>query len=358
MKYQKRKKKLPILLVVLLDILLTGAILVTFAFFHHVYPRMAAQRELEQLLQQTPPATTQAPTLPPETTAAPEETTVPAEETTEPTEPDNRTPWQIKFQDHFTDEVVMTENSYSSPEVSITIEKIKTNVNGNPVIYYVADVYIASLDNFATYTAYNQIVYYGCQNPVSMTKDTGAIFAVNGDYITVQKSGFMIRNGDVFVADRNNSICALLPDGSMETYDQGTYEVEDILAKDPVQVWSFGPSLLDENGKAKEEYETLSGVAGVHPRCAVGYFEPGHYCFIVVEGRRSNSVGLRLTQLAEIFEELGCTVAYNLDGGASAVMVYDHKVVNARSNGGRDVGDILYITDSYYNKPEGSQEGN
>ena len=352
---KKRKKQLPLWAVCLLDALLIGAILVTFAFFHHVYPRMVAQRELEQLMQATEPAQTEPATLPTET-QAPAETTEPPQETTEPTEPDNRTEWQIKFADKFTEDVVMTENSYSSPEVSITIEKISTTVDGNPVTYYLADVYVASLDNFRTYTAYNQFVYYGAQDAIGMSKATGAIFGVNGDYATVQKSGFVVRNGNVLLSDRNNNICVLFPDGTMEAYEQGTYNVEDVLAREPVHVWSFGPNLLDAEGHAKTGYETSSGLAGAHPRCALGYYEPGHYCFIVAEGRRNNSVGLWLTQLAQIFEELGCKLAYNLDGGASAVMVYDHNRVNTPSNGGREIGDLLYITDSYFNLPPESQE--
>lgn len=352
---KKRKKQLPLPVVFLLDALLLGSILVTFAFFHHVYPRLIAQQELEQLMQNIQPAQTEPATQPTET-QVPVETTEPPQETTVPTEPDNRTEWQIKFADKFTDTVVRTENSYSSPEVSITIEKISTNVDGNAVVYYLTDVYVASLDNFRTYTAYNQFVYYGAQDALGMTRDTGAIFAVNGDYATVQKSGFVVRNGNVLLSDRNNNICVLFPDGTMEAYDQGAYNVEDILARDPVHVWSFGPNLLDAEGHARTEYVTSSGVSGIHPRCAVGYYEPGHYCFIVAEGRNNNSVGLRLTQLAEIFEELGCKVAYNLDGGASAVMVYDHKRVNTPSNGGREIGDILYITDSYYNLPTQTQE--
>ena len=196
---KKRNKQLPLWAVCILDALLIGVILVTFAFFHHVYPRMVAQRELEQLLQNTVPAQTEAVTQPAQT-QAPTEATEPPQETTQPTAPDNRTEWQIKFADKFTEDVVMTENSYSSPEVSITIEKISTSVDGNPVTYYLADVYVASLDNFQTYTAYNQFVYYGAQDAIGMTKATGAIFAVNGDYLTVQKSGFVVRNSDVLLS--------------------------------------------------------------------------------------------------------------------------------------------------------------
>lgn len=347
MKFLKKKKKKPLWLVLIADALLIGVILVTFAFFHHVLPQIVSHYQWEQAqLNATEPPVTEPPVTEPPETTEPEVTTEP----TEATEPDLRTEWQKKFEDHFTDEVILMPDSYSSPEVSITVETIKTEINGNPITYYLADIYIASIENFRTYTAYGDVVYYGAQDPVGMTIDTNAILAINGDYMTVQKEGFLVRNGTVYASDRNNSICVLFPDGTMEAYDQGTYEIDDILAREPIQVWSFGPSLLDENGQVKEEYDMLSGVNGVHPRCAVGYYEPGHYCFVVVDGRQKHSVGLRMNQLAQIFADLGCTVAYNMDGGASAVMMFDQRIVNKQSND-RDLGDILLITDSFYHMP-------
>lgn len=352
MKYLKRKKQKPMWIVVVADVLTVALILLVFAFFHHVLPRMLVQQRSEQLQQdvtqqtQTQPDQTQAP--PTEMSTQPEDTTEQSE-TIETTQPDPRTEWQKKFEEHFTDDVCLTDNSYSSPEVAITVEKIKTVINDNPVTYYLADIYIASVDNFQTYTAYGDVVYYGAQDPVGMTRDTNAILAINGDYITVQKEGFLVRNGEVYASNRNNSICVLYPDGIMEAYDQGTYEVEEILARNPIQVWSFGPSLLDENGQVKESYDLLNGVNGVHPRSAVGYYEPGHYCFVVVDGRQSHSVGLRMNQLAQIFADLGCKVAYNMDGGASSVMMFDQRIINKQSNS-RDLGDILLITDSYFHQ--------
>ena len=352
MKYLKRKKKQPLWLVILADLVAIGLILVVFAFSHHVLPQILARHEAQ--MNATEPTVTQpVETEPPATSepTEPEETTEP----TEATEPDLRTEWQKKFEEHFTDEVILMPDSYSSPEVSITVETVKTEINGNPITYYLADIYIASIENFQTYTAYGDVVYYGAQDPVGMTIDTNAILAINGDYMTVQKEGFLVRNGTVYASDRNNSICVLYPDGTMEAYDQGTYVIEDILAREPIQVWSFGPSLLDENGQVKEEYDMLSGVNGVHPRCAVGYYEPGHYCFVVVDGRQKHSIGMRMNQLAQIFADLGCTVAYNMDGGASAVMMFDQRLVNKQSND-RDLGDILLITDSFYHMTT-EQEG-
>ena len=367
MKYLKKKKCKPLLLVVLADLVMIGLVLCTFAFFHHVQPQLAAKcaAEQAQVSKQEAPAVQPEDAVVPELEepSASESADVPADVSTDPVEeeipedpipepePDLRTEWQKKFEDHFTEEVVITENSYSSPEVSITIETVNTTVGGNPVTYYLADVYIASMENFKTYTAYGEVVYFGIQNPVDMTIDTNAVFALNGDYMTVQKEGFLVRNGTVYESDRNNGVCVLYPDGTMATYDQGTYVIEDILAQNPVQVWSFGPSLLDENGKVKEEYEIIYGVNGIHPRSAVGYYEPGHYCFVAVDGRQKHSVGMRLNELAQIFEDLGCKVAYNMDGGASSVMLFDQRIYNKQSND-RDLSDILLITDSFYHAEE------
>ena len=338
-------------LVILLDILVGGLIILTFAFFHHVLPAMITERSRqEQLLQPTEPVVivTEAPVVTEPPVVETQAETVPSTEA--PTEPDNRTEWQIKFAEHFSDEVILTENSYKSPEVSITIDTCETTQDGHPVVYYVADIYVASIDNFVTKVANDDMSYYSTQNSGALDKAANAILSICGDFLTYQKGGFMMRNGEIYVDDHNlNSICVLYSDGEMETYDGKTYKIDAIKENDPVQVWSFGPALLDENGETRAKYTVSSTVAQRNPRSAVGYYEPGHYCFVVVDGRQKHSAGIKIPQLAAIFEELGCKVAYNLDGGGSAVMMFDHKTFSKQSNGAdRKLGDLLVIRDSYY----------
>lgn len=346
------RRHMPLVLVAVLDVLVGGMVILTFAFFHHVLPAINTERtRQEQLLLATEPAVVQTMPQIVETEPQIEETEAPTE-VTEPaaTEPDNRTEWQIKFAEHFSDEVVITENSYKSPEVSVTIDTGNTTQDGHPVVYYVADIYVASIDNFATQVANNDMSYYSTQNTSALDKAANAIVSMCGDFMTYQKSGFMMRNGEVYVDDHNlNSICVLYRNGEMETYDGKTYKIDDIKEKDPLHVWSFGPALLDENGQTRNKYTVSSTVAQRNPRSAVGYYEPGHYCFVVVDGRQKHSAGIKIPQLAAIFEELGCKAAYNLDGGGSAVMLFDHKTYSKQSNGAdRKLGDLLVIRDSYY----------
>lgn len=344
MKYLKKKKPMNCFLLAFLDVLLVGVILLVFAFFHHAYPAMVTKYEQAQALV-NPSAVGEAPTI----------TIEPIVEV--PTEPDGRTAWQIQYEDKFTDEVVRTDHSYTSPEVSITIDTVVTEETGRKVTYYVADIYVASMNNFMTYTAHGEMRYYGMQDGEAMAAEANAILAISGDYYCNQKHGFSMRNGQTYVADMNNNICVLYSDGTMATYQRGSYDIADILAKEPLQVWSFGPVLLDANGKAMESYEVSKGIQGRHPRCAIGYYEPGHYCFVVVDGRQNHSAGMEIAELARVFEKLGCKAAYNLDGGATAVMMFHQKRFSKPSNGGRELGDILMITESGYNKNPNAEEG-
>lgn len=351
---KKNRRGMPVWIVILLDALLTGAILLCFAFFHHVLPAMISEMERQQIQSNVETVETQS-TLPPETEApadltepsTEEGTEAPTEEQTEPpTEPDTRTPWQIKFAEHFSDEIVWTENSYKSPNVSITLETVSTGEGSNKQTYHVADIYIGSMDCFTAYTADNEIRYFGTQDVLEMSEAGQAIIAISGDFLTYQKGGFLIRNEQIYVETTNNvNICALFPDGTIETYDKKEYDIEEIKSRNPLQVWSFGPVLLDENGKVRDKYSMSTAVSYPNPRSAIGYYEPGHYCFVVVDGRQSGyAKGMSIPELAALFEELGCTKAYNLDGGGSAVMVFNHKRYSKQSNGGgRDLGDILLI---------------
>lgn len=351
---KKRKKHTPLWAVCLLDLLLIGMVLLTFAFFHHVRPAILAEKARQEAQANRPAVTEPVQTTAPTETTAPAEVTEPTEETIVPTEPDTRTEWQKKFADKFTDEVVITENSYTSPEVSITIETVVTGEGSSKITYYVADVYIASLDNFKTYTAHGQMNYFDTQPATEMAAEANAIFAISGDFLTYQKSGFLMRNGEIYVSDRNYSICVLYPDGTMETHDRGTYQIQDILDRNPLQVWSFGPVLLDANGQPRSSYDISDAVSYPNPRSAIGYYEPGHYCLVIVDGRQDgHSAGMRIPQLAQVFADLGCTCAYNLDGGGTAVMLFNGEIYSRQSNGGRDLGDILLITEEGYTGKEG-----
>ena len=64
----------------------------------------------------------------------------------------------------------------------------------------------------------------------------------------------------------------------------------------------------------------------------------------MVDGRGESS-GITLPALSRLFYDLGCSAAYNLDGGNSSIMVWGDKVINNPSGGGRESSDALLLTE-------------
>lgn len=99
-----------------------------------------------------------------------------------------------------------------------------------------------------------------------------------------------------------------------------------------------GPVLVHE-GKLRvtnvEERKFASGLLDLHPRTAIGYREDGSIIILVVAGRMPGiAEGINLKELGELFIELGCVEALNLDGGGSSCMLINGKeTIRPSSNG-------------------------
>jgi hypothetical protein len=91
-----------------------------------------------------------------------------------------------------------------------------------------------------------------------------------------------------------------------------------------------GPVLL-LNGEIKitnnEELKFVGkAIDDKHPRTAMGYTKDNKLIILVIEGRNPGKAeGATLTQEAQIFKDLGCWEALNLDGGGSSCMLVNGK---------------------------------
>jgi len=329
----------------LLDLLLIGVGLLIFAYFHHVRSTAYSTKDVITVSRPTknPALQTSGPTLPPDAAdaQASESTQTPEPLPAATPDPDD---WGAKFADQFS--TVGTESSatnYRSENISISIShRSAKDEGGDPQVWFVADIYIRDIELLRT--AFARDVYgKGYKEwPAFLANEKGAVLAISGDYYGAREKGVVIRNGSVYRTDTFKDVCIIYYDGVMETMSAREFDADAAIERGAYQAFSFGPALLDENGCVKESYDTE--INDPNPRCAIGYYEPGHYCFVVADGRDFDySEGLRMHELAQIFEDLGCKAAYNLDGGATAAMVFRDKIVNKPYDGGRKVSDIIYI---------------
>ena len=341
---ERKKFFLPLWAVVVLDALALGTALVVFALFHHVLPRSVSPAQTVRPVSATP-----ALVWTPSATAAPTPVLEAAGDLPENTpEPDTRSPWAIQFESHFTEDTVITENSYSSPNVAVEVSRLELRHGDRLNVCYVADIYIADIRSFRSYLPQDEEGYGMRLEMGEMARQSDAIAAMTGDMYAFQGASLVLRNGELYRDGRWQTYqthCALFYDGTMAVYGPDEIDYEAAMADGAWQIWSFGPVLV-RDGKPSGDYGSGMAVDDPNPRAALGYYEPGHYCFVVVDGRRPNySFGMTFEELAELFVDLGCECAYNLDGGGSAVMMLNGQEVNIPSGGGRELSDIILIAE-------------
>ena len=244
-------------------------------------------------------------------------------------------------------EATVTDTSYDDGSIQISIETLRLD----DTTYYVADIQLASADSLKT--AFAQATYG--RNIKATTSEiaaeNNAIFAINGDFYGFRDTGYVIRGGQLYRDTASSTAQAedlvIDSDGNFSIINESEVTAQQLLEQGAVQVFSFGPALVEDGQIVVSTGEEVDQAMTSNPRTAIGQISALHYLVIVSDGRTSESAGLTLYQLATLFAQRGCTVAYNLDGGGSSTMVFNGNVVNnptsGRSIAERAVSDIVYI---------------
>lgn len=108
----------------------------------------------------------------------------------------------------------------------------------------------------------------------------------------------------------------------------GRYNYQEAMNQGINSAVEFGPYLI-VNGKNQI---TNANSGGIHPRAAIGQRQDGTFIFVVIDGRQIGySLGTNLLELQNIFNRYEAFNAANLDGGSSATMYYNGKLVNKPS---------------------------
>ena len=269
--------------------------------------------------------------------------------------------WNVKFQDHFSDTVISTDTVYKSPNISIELSqgsydsgvidyssKGKHIRYGSSVYYTLADIYISDIACLQTAFAEDTYGVGYTETLDAMSERMRSVLSVNGDSYSNNRhknNGTIIRNGTAFrMQQSTEETCVLYRDGTMKIYSPDNFDPQAAIDNGAWQTWVFGPSLLDENGNAKSDFLTWNYITQSHPRTAIGYYEPGHYCLLVVDGRQPKlSRGMFLEEMSMLFADLGCKAAYNLDGGHCSFMARGTSYISKPYRPSKEISDGIFI---------------
>jgi Phosphodiester glycosidase len=266
---------------------------------------------------------------------------------------------------------VNVDSLYPPLPPSVHIFKTTDSIDGKPNIayYVIADLRDKKLD-FTVDTTRNRRItpsayYERNQQPLLVVNCTFFSFETNNSINVVVKSGKMVnynlhsiplrgkdtmmyahtfrsaigidkkRKADIGWVYADTVLKKPLLSQSSFFYKDSTSSVRAHLNKNFLK-WKVqtavggGPVLIQDSkinitnneelmfaGKAKDNLE---------PRTAMGYTVDGKLIILVVQGRfKGIAEGLSLPQMAQLFADLGCVEAVNLDGGGSSCMLVNGK---------------------------------
>ena len=259
---------------------------------------------------------------------------------------------------------------YASRDLSIRITRVQEKYNKKKIREYcVAEIWASERSQMTTISSAAKGKWPEGVNQVSpelLVEKHPCVFAMSDDFYgsrqknilqktSARQPGIIIRNGEIrwekTKAQTSKTArqrpcldtLAVYSDGSMKTYLSDAMTAEEYLEKGAVQVFSFGPWLISD-GKIneKEATEGCGYYEQMEPLTGLGMVEPWHYIAIVLRGRpKTKFAGAHLSWLAEKLLEYGCVEALNLDGGGTAVMMFNGKTVIQGQENLRSMGSMI-----------------
>ncbi len=259
---------------------------------------------------------------------------------------------------HVADPANYTETGYEDETLSVTMEHVWVG----DAQYNVAHVKISDPSQLRIGLA----APFGKKktNKIStIARDNNAVVAIGGDYFANEEGGYVVRMGEVYrkkplknrdmlVTDSKGNFHILKNSNAEEL--KALTEAEDSI----VNVFNFGPALVID-GELQEMPEKYNyNITGREPRCAIGQIGELEYLLVVVDGRnQGGSKGCTCAELAQFMYDQGCTQAYNLDGGNSALMYFNGENYSTKSVAAeRSVSDIIYFSTAIDFGLDGAEE--
>lgn len=218
-------------------------------------------------------------------------------------------------------------------------------------VYTISEVKIAHPSQFRRFVADG---VYGSDKQyqtTDMAATVNAVTASSGDFYKFRSMGVSVYQGQVMRMNNKVDTCFITEDGDMLFVPRGTMsakeEAQKFVDENKVRFsLAFGPILVDNFQKVpvKGVYP-LGEVEDRYPRAALCKMGDDLHYLLIASNQESGYDNVpNISTFADQMVEMGCEKAYALDGGQTAVIVTNDKLINRPSYGyQRLISDIIYF---------------
>ena len=237
-----------------------------------------------------------------------------------------------------------TESTYEDETISVSMERYRER----DADIHVARITIKSPTQLRTALAGS----FGSErtNKTSnLAAQNNAVVAMNGDYYSNRSAGYVVRQGETYRKKPVKGKDLLIIDDLGDFHiliNSDAEKLQAILESDRtiINSFTFGPALVVDGELQEMPKKYEFNIHGTEPRSAIGQLDTLTYVLVVVDGRTKQSEGLSVGNLADFMQRLGCTQAFNLDGGNTATLIFNNDFYSTKTaKNERSISDIIYF---------------
>lgn len=183
-----------------------------------------------------------------------------------------------------------------------------------------------------------------------MSKSVNAVVAGSGDFYSYRHPGITVTDG---IVRRNHrgipDICYVKDNGDMmlvhnQNFGSTAAAQEYMNNNHVVFSLAFGPTLVKDGELVHIRGYAIGEVEQFYTRAAICQMDSLHYLYVTANTENGHFHLPDINEFGQWLYETGCRQAYALDGGQTATVTLNHKVVNHVNYGSqRMISDIIYF---------------
>lgn len=250
---------------------------------------------------------------------------------------------------YFTTETQILPGTEITYYLDETILAITWKENINNMNFTVSEVKIADASQFRRFLAGGE---YGSSVQLAtseMATSVNAVVASSADFYKFRRAGVIVYDETLmrfegqqldtcFVDDNGDLLFAYRGDLSTEEEAKRFVEENNIRFS-----FAFGPILIDNGERREPAFYPVGEIYEEFSRAGIGQKGELHYILTTVNHEYLIKVP-NIYSFAASVEQFGCEKFYTLDGGQTATIVMNDRVINSVDYGNeRKISDILYF---------------
>ena len=218
-------------------------------------------------------------------------------------------------------------------------------------VYTISEIKISHPSQFRRHLAGGEYNSKSLYYTTDMAQQVNAVVGSSADYYRGREFGIIVYDGEVkrIHSPKSADVCYIDRSGNLHFSYRG-----DLLDMASAQKFvddndisfsiAFGPILIDNGVRCEPNYYPIGEVRDRYARAALCQMGELHYLVVAAnsEGRYFNNQTIH--DFAEALSDFGCQKAYTLDGGNTAAIAMDGKLINRTAFGyQRRLSDIIYF---------------